>query len=280
MLGKLLKNEFIQTGRSFVPLLGGAILVSGVVTLLSLGDTIGEGQFIAGMLLNMLLIVLGAVIQVVSMVFVLMNINRSLFSNQGYLTFSLPVSSTSNLFSKFITGFVWLLLSAGVAMGVIFVSFQNYRRIFHHAADMMSLMGNEQSASLQDQLSGMVSFASFGDVLRFALIFFIQIFAFLLLIMMAIIFIITISHVRPFSLKPGFWMFAFAILTGALCVNAIKWIGEALPFIVQMRLLKVSFTNINEAATINLSQMFIAAALSVGLFFLTDLLLKKKISLK
>lgn len=116
MLGKLIKNEFKQTSKSLIAVYSAAgvsilfMLLSYVTKVAWLGAT-GSGA----------LILIGVIAILMTLVMVINNFARSLYGNQGYLSYTLPVKCSSLLFSKFIVSFVWIIVSYLVMMLTTFI---------------------------------------------------------------------------------------------------------------------------------------------------------------
>ena len=111
MLGKLLKSEFRATGRVMLPFLGGLLvlalaanlgirLINGNAALTALGAIIVVIYFLA-------LCAMG----VVTLVLLVYRFYRSLLSDEGYLTFSLPAGIHTQLWSKLICSAVWIIVA-------------------------------------------------------------------------------------------------------------------------------------------------------------------------
>ena len=104
MLGKLLKNEFIATGR----IMGALYAVVAVIMAYVLGsyyiakDTASTGQ----MLGIMVLLLISSCSFILTAVVMIMNFQKSLYGDQGYLSFTLPVKGSTLLISKIITSTV------------------------------------------------------------------------------------------------------------------------------------------------------------------------------
>ena len=110
MLGKLLKYELKATSRVFVPLYI-AILVVSIVNGLSLNLEILNIQGLATIVLMCLFISLF----VITIVVTIQRFNKNLLKDEGYLMFTLPVSSKSLVLSKYLTSLIWTFLSFVVA---------------------------------------------------------------------------------------------------------------------------------------------------------------------
>ena len=117
MLGKLMKHDIKNMGRLLLPLnaivllmtlIGIILRATGLFHLENVGPLLGIllTTYIVGMV----------VIVVVSYFYPIIHYYRNLFSRQGYLTFTLPVSTWKILLSKTVVGFGWYLVNIGVAI--------------------------------------------------------------------------------------------------------------------------------------------------------------------
>jgi len=276
MLAKLLKNDFIQTGRLYLWVLGVGVVGGGIGALFTLMQDIGPGKLFVALLWNMLLMVGAAVLEVMAVVVILISTNRSLFSERGYLTFALPVSTLEMLASKFVTMVTFMLLSIAEAVGLIYVAMSNMRRVVGNAAegllDQMNMEGFKESLSA-DAL-GLPSFSELMQFLAFVLI---VVVVFLILAMMICLFVLTISHVRPFQAKPGLWIPIFLVGGIIFCQQIVSVISKYLQINVSLGLGQMLGS---ESAKVNMTTAIVMLGLSAGLFFLTNWMLSRKISLK
>ena len=110
MLGKLLKYELKATSRVFIPIYI-AILVVSIVNGLSLNLEILNIQGLATIVLMCLFISLF----VITIVVTIQRFNKNLLKDEGYLMFTLPVSSKHLVLSKYLTSLIWTFLSFVVA---------------------------------------------------------------------------------------------------------------------------------------------------------------------
>lgn len=136
MLKKLLKYEFKSVSRMLVPLLLGtlglAVIAAGLFTL--------NYRYISGtetdtLLSNIFPIILTTVLvfaiiaifasALVVFFILLQRYYKNFFGDEGYLTFTLPVGVNKQLFSKLISGFVWMLLSmlTVIVSGMLLIGF-------------------------------------------------------------------------------------------------------------------------------------------------------------
>lgn len=127
MLGKLLKHDFKATGRVMLPM----YLLLVIVTILGsvlLGSRLLQREVLMPLAVTLLIayILMLIAIGIITTVYQIVYFYRSLFTTQGYLSFTLPVSPWSLLHSRAIVGFVWNLLGSlsVVASGLVLTGAQ------------------------------------------------------------------------------------------------------------------------------------------------------------
>lgn len=270
---KLLKHDFYQSGRIFMWLLvisAGAGLVG---ALISLGQDPGPGQFAGAILLNVAIAFGAGVMQIVGVILLLVSTNRSLFSERGYLTFSLPVSSTALLGSKLLTNVVLMLLNMGLALSLFAVAVSNVTRVLAAAAD------GALYEIAPDAFGAFVEFPPLGEFITFIGFFLIEALVFFVLAMMVVLFVITLSHVRRFQRRSGLWTFIFLVAITAVSWLAVSNITPLLPAINVYLNFGGQLAG-GMAPVYNVSSAFVMLALATGFFFITNWLLRRKISLK
>lgn len=122
MLGKLLKQDFRATARIMLPLYV-AVPVLGLFT--NLITHLCENQ--DGFLINAISALVSFVFSlsliaavVTTVVLMILRFYRNLMTDEGYLMFTLPVSTTELIFSKLIVSVVWFLGTFAVdALGML-----------------------------------------------------------------------------------------------------------------------------------------------------------------
>lgn len=136
MLKKLLKHDFRALSRTLFPLQIGVLsggLLATLLTLLTI--RLGGGIFETGEPTSMLQgIVMGisvltsvliafaiAASAFVTLLIVCIHFYRSFLCDEGYLTFTLPVSTSKLLWSKLLTGMLWMLINAVVIVVTILI---------------------------------------------------------------------------------------------------------------------------------------------------------------
>jgi hypothetical protein len=119
MLGKLIKYEFMATGRIFLPLIAAFLLISLIVGIFIRLNFPG-----LALISNLIVLFIATALCVVAFIVTLQRFYSGLLGNEGYLMFTLPTSVDSLILSKLIVSVVWI--STGfIAMQAFFVMLIN-----------------------------------------------------------------------------------------------------------------------------------------------------------
>ncbi len=127
MLGKLIKYEFKATYKTFLSLIIAYIVISGLLRLVMFNTS----DFIVITIITALIsIAFQGISMVVSIYPIILSIGRfrkNLLGDEGYLMNTLPVRTSSLIFSKFIASVVWFIVSFAVSLvsGYIVMSGQD-----------------------------------------------------------------------------------------------------------------------------------------------------------
>lgn len=118
MLNKLLRYELKCTCRTFLPMLAAIVLF----TLLTKSMELLCGVFAFMKIpytimfpLNLILLIFSVFAAVI---FLIQRFYKNMTGSEGYLMFSLPVSVTAHLFSKWLIGVLWISVTAACAVGL------------------------------------------------------------------------------------------------------------------------------------------------------------------
>lgn len=125
MLGKLLKYDLRSTWREFAGAYLAILLSVLIIPLLfrNVSNVLVSG--IAGFL--GVAVVIATIVVMIIMLFRIYNIN--VFSKEGYLTMTLPVSSPQILVSKLLISSLWIILTGIVALLGFFIFLLNMRAV-------------------------------------------------------------------------------------------------------------------------------------------------------
>lgn len=113
MLGKLIKNEF----KANVHSLGIIYVAAAAAVAVMAAAYIFKVEWISAVS-TVVLMATGFVAVVATFISVVSNFQKTLYGRQGYLSFTLPVTSGQLLAAKAATSFTWMLLSYAVAIGI------------------------------------------------------------------------------------------------------------------------------------------------------------------
>ena len=128
MLGKLIKHEFKDTMRLFLPIFGLIAVLTPVFSLMvSLGskyDGVSDdavygldlvfGSGIAGYLL----LLFG--LMIVTQILIVIRFYRTMATKEAYLTFTLPAKTHAILFSKWLVSMIWYIIACILAVSSVF----------------------------------------------------------------------------------------------------------------------------------------------------------------
>ena len=125
MLGKLIKYEFKACGRIFFPLYIGILILAVInglcnnYNIFSIGDNGTSLSFSVENVQGILILVLFALFVALFVLTILLTIQRfkkNLLDEEGYLMFTLPVSTKSLILSKYLVAIIFIALSTLVAV--------------------------------------------------------------------------------------------------------------------------------------------------------------------
>lgn len=157
MLGKLMKYDMKYMARVLPWLYLGAIGFAAVLCFIVFFTPIeylSSFEFLIEMGSTMVI----QALVIITAVFLIMRIYRSMFSDEGYLTFTLPVKNSSVIDAKILSGAIWSFITIAVAVLVyiipqISLSFRygaNYT-----SSDIIDVPDITASADLSDALRGL-----------------------------------------------------------------------------------------------------------------------------
>ena len=111
MLGKLIKYELITCGRTFLPIYL-AILLMSVITGFSINMEIFKISGVSMIILFGLFVSL----VVLTIMIIIQRFRKNLLEDEGYLMFTLPVTSKELILSKYSVSLIYIILSSIVSL--------------------------------------------------------------------------------------------------------------------------------------------------------------------
>ena len=132
MLGKLIKHEYKQTGKTMLPMLGAVLVLAGLTKIsMFIGDMTtarfqsesmqyGVFSFITDLLSAITIFAFIAAMAAI----VILSVTRfykNMLGDEGYLMFTLPVSAQQHIFAKLLVAFSWTLAGIVVCAGAVWL---------------------------------------------------------------------------------------------------------------------------------------------------------------
>ncbi|HZJ77265.1 MAG TPA: hypothetical protein VFD52_00485 [Clostridia bacterium] len=274
MLGKLIKNEFKFTAHMLIPVYS-ALAIAVIMTTLSF---ITKSELMS-VLSSLVLVIIGLVLIVVTFVYIVINFNKSLFGNQGYLSMSLPVKSSSLLSSKIIVSFVWILISYLMLLAIMF-------GVYTYTKGVATVQyGEETVTTIKDFLALYTNLPSTANIIKTVVVYVLSVFSGLLVLIMNIYFAISAANTKPFQHRSTLWAIVVFFAVRVLISNVlVKYASKALPVFMVSDSTGLNFlrdSTITESVfSVNITQPFVQIIMIVALFFATNYLLKTKVNVK
>ncbi len=280
MLGKLIKNEFKTTWQS----MSGIYLAAGITALTMLIFIVLKIKAITA-IGSIALLVIAAVSLVMTIIMVVTNYYRSMFGAQGYLTFTLPVKSSSLFFSKALVSFTWVLLSF-VFVGAI-LAFLFFYLIAQTSASIKDLA--KTLYSFVQQIQGIPDF----DTVKYLMALLVVIgFIGLLAFVCKVYFSMTLAHTKLFqkmsaplaSIIVYFVLYLISQLVNVFCMTSVP-----IAIVVSGNSVYLSLTRGMLESIASISPNYIPFPIggylftilfSVVLYFVTAYLIKNKVNVK
>ncbi|MEI6577843.1 MAG: hypothetical protein WCN92_00085 [Eubacteriales bacterium] len=271
MLGKLIKNEFKSSAHSVANIyLAAAITI--VIMLLSYAVKI---KWIST-LSTVALLLISVVAVIITLVAVVTNFYKTLYGQQGYLSFTLPVKSGQLLASKAIVSFAWILLSYIITISI-------WIGVYVYASAMI---GKDTITAFQTIMQLIQGVPDIAVIKQLLVIVCVMIFAQIAVFIAEIYFSLTLANTKTFQ-KMGmvsaiFIFFAVFIIMQVLVATLTSVVPISL--VAGTGGLEISFTQSMMQSTGNLTlgitgvvfEIFAAA----GLFAATGYLMKNKVNVK
>ncbi len=276
MFSKVLKHDFISTGR----IMGVIYIIVAGITALTLGShylkkgedmAIGEALGVAALLLvSMCMFILTAVV-------VLTSFHKTLYGDQGYLTFTLPVKSWKLLLSKVIVSTTWFVIALAAFFGSMWVTVVVLKQ---------DVLGENYEAimGLISQFSSVKVSEIVATVIAKIIVFFVE-FAFFTI---TIFFTSTLANTRLFQKRNILWTIVLFVPIAAAAVKLAEFINQNLVFAIffvddKIKLVTDNFeyqSLLLSTNGIDIGELFVYLILGAGLFFATHYIMSKKVNIK
>ena len=272
MLGKLLKHEFRQSARSvsLIYACAAAVIVFIFVGMLTKITWIG----VVGSIVLYITALVGVMMTLVS---VIKNFYDTLYSNQGYLSFTLPVNCASLLGSKVIAAIVWVILSFVLAAVCFLVIAMNAKAVAE--GSMAGIWDIIELTGLKEMLPSGATLVKLG--ILFAVSVLLLVFTFVGFVFFAV----TMANTRVLQKHPKLFGFLIFFFTYGV-TNAV---GTKLTYSVPLSLeittedVKLAFVAMDQSSgmlSYGLAGVLFMALVAVGLLLLTGWIMEHKVNIK
>ena len=277
MMLKLLKNDFIATGRIMGVIY---VIVAGISagTLISHYMKSGEDMTVVEAMGIALLLVVSLCLFVLTVVFVLSDFQKSLYGEQGYLTFTLPVKSWMILASKVIVATVLFVVSLAALLASLWVT--------------VVVLKEEILGENYDLIMGMINQISTVNVASMAvsaviriILYFVQ-FAFFTI---TVFFTSTVANTRHFQKKNIFWTIVLFVPIAGVVTKFAEFIDSKIVFSLFFIEGKLSLVTdnleymrlqANGNSPVDIASIFVYLILGAGVFFATHYIMSKKVNIR
>ncbi|MBQ4207658.1 MAG: hypothetical protein II621_05070 [Clostridia bacterium] len=272
MLGKLLKHEFRQSARSvsLIYACAAAVIAFIFVGMLTKITWIG----VVGSIVLYITALVGVMMTLVS---VIKNFYDTLYSNQGYLSFTLPVNCASLLGSKVIAAIVWVILSFVLAAVCFLVIAMNAKAVAE--GSMAGIWDIIELTGLKEMLPSGATLVKLG--ILFAVSVLLLVFTFVGFVFFAV----TMANTRVLQKHPKLFGFLIFFFTYGV-TNAV---GTKLTYSVPLSLeittedVKLAFVAMDQSSgmlSYGLAGVLFMALVAVGLLLLTGWIMEHKVNIK
>jgi hypothetical protein len=297
MLGKLIKHSFKANAsavyNNYIAL--GAIGVIMVILMLidwtKWGDTGVAVGWRIKVVAAFVLCIAAFICVILTFVSVFGEFNRSMYKSEGYLTLTLPVRSSTLLFSKWLSGSFWVILSYTVwclcMFGSVLYLLRGAMRAVEGDADYYSIYSLITEMVRQFAEAGGIATPNLTVVFNLASLYAInggiRAFVFVLIVYMAV----TLSHCRPFNRlgKVGAVLYFLGISSIILTISGLiaKLIKvyivvsqDAFTFALSEAEVQLAWANGYGAVAI--TNVYVTALLAVAVFLITSYLIDRKVN--
>ncbi len=274
MFGKLLKNDLKAQWHSTSVVLLCIIIVTAVAEIFAI---VSDNQ-VLGTLAGLLVLFILAFACIVMVITVSMLYSKTMFGRAGYLTLTIPAKTSSLVWSKTISGLVWIFTVFALMIGSIFLWVSQVNDRF-----------GEQVASAEKLLS-MFGAPSFSIIFILVAIYVIYFAIAILLLVQCIYFGITLSNVKPFAKLGVLGAIIVTFASFFIIMSLTSSIAKALPIGIILTEQNAVFTtdivssvqNLGSKVifTENITGHLLCLAAALGLNVPITYLIKEKVNIK
>ena len=278
MFGKLLKNEFISTGRIMGVLYAVVLVIMGyLLGSYYIGRNAADADPSNGQLVGVfLLIMISFCSFFLTTIVMITNFQKTLYGDQGYLSFTLPVKSTSLLASKVLVSTIWYIAAFLCILGTVAITYIVLRE---------DVLGEESYGVLEQMLPMITGGKSLTTMITSALLVMITIFVRFAMIAIEIYFAISLANTRHFQKHYLLWTIVFSgaiiyvveMFTSLITKNFV--FGLSVENDTYRLITDYKYMSLN-GTYVDLAGLLVAVIAGVAFFFATRYVMKNKVNIK
>lgn len=275
MIGKLIKHDLKDGARRM-----GNIYIAAAIAVIALLISAFFNNGILKFITSAAIILVAFVAVIVTFASVVFGANKSLFGREGYLTHTLPVRTSSLIFSKWLSSSIWVIISyAFVVISVVAVYVywtvedQNGAEIYEMIYSFAQSFGLGAESIYKNYLI-INSIIGLFNACIFVMFF---------------LFAITLSNISPFHKLGTLGVILYLAATIAIIQGAANGLASLCDITLVISQSGISVTvdqamvemlNYSNGVTIGLTSVYFKAIVTAFLFILTVQLTESKINLK
>ncbi len=277
MLAKLLKHEFIATGRLMGVLYAVvAIIMAYILGSYYIGRDASEAATTGQVLGMMVLMIIASCNFILTTVVMVTNFQKSLYGDQGYLSFTLPVKSVSLLASKVIVSTIWYIAAFVCLMGTMAIMYFVIKDDY---------IGEESYAMIESMLPLLLGGKSVATLVATIVISLISFFMRFAVLSIEVYFAISLANTRFFQKRYLLWTIVFSM--------GIIYIAESISTLISDELnlgfsvtgdsirLVTDYLQVDAGASfINMTTVLISLVFGIAFFFATHYVMNKKVNIR
>lgn len=277
MMSKVLKHDFISTGRIMGIIYIIVAAISGV-TLISHYAKSGEEMTVTEVLGVSVLLLVSLCLFVLTVVVVMNDFQKTLYGEQGYLTFTLPVKSWKILGSKVIVSTIWFVVALAALLGSLWIT--------------IVVLKEEILGDSYDLIMGMLSQVSSINISSIAISLFVRLILFFVqfaFFTITVFFTSTLANTRHFQRKSTLWTILFFVPIAGIATSIADFFNKHIVFSLFFINGETSLVtdNLQYAklvaagnSPVDIASVFVYLILAAGVFFATHYLMSKKINIR
>lgn len=277
MLAKLLKHEFIATGRLMGVLYAVvAIIMAYILGSYYIGRDTSEAATTGQVLGMMVLMIIASCNFILTTVVMVTNFQKSLYGDQGYLSFTLPVKSVSLLASKVIVSTIWYIAAFVCLMGTMAIMYFVVKDDY---------IGEESYAMIESMLPLLLGGKSVSTLVATIVISLISFFMRFAVLSVEVYFAISLANTRLFQKRYLLWTIVFSM--------GIIYIAESISTLISDELnlgfsvtgdsirFVTDYLQVDAGASfINMTTVLISLVFGIAFFFATHYVMNKKVNIR